>query len=295
MVSKGLPSGRFDWYSATVPAPLPVVSRSLATFFPYVFEERVRAISRYDDAVEGVFGDERFYRLDAQSGAQTTLITSSSDNCPSVVAAVRQMWPDHNVSRVDVCQDFTGETVFDDVDALLVSVAVDRGIRLDQCGDWLRRDGRTRYIGSRSSTCMVRWYEKGWEQFAKAASGHESLPDDFDLTRSRLETQLRPPSRDKLAASKYTPDDVTAYADWTKWAYSLLLGFELAAPLKADRKRSPHDRKMLHLAKQYGLTLRAELSRCGGSFEDFGRSIMDRVADVEALSLRCASIPKPKI
>jgi hypothetical protein len=74
-----------------------------------------------------------------------------------------------------------------------------------------------------------------------------------------------------------------------------MLGFELATPLKAERKRSPHDRKMLHLAKQYGLTLKAELARCGGSLEDLGRSLIDRVDQVEELARRCVAIPKHKV
>jgi hypothetical protein len=286
---------RFDWYSATVPAPLQTVLGALRTFFPYGCEEPVRALPRYDDAVESAFGEERLFRLDGQTEKKCTLITASSDTCPMVVAAIRQVWNDHNVSRIDACQDFTGDTVFEDMDALLVNVALTQGIRLDQAGDWFRKDGRTRYIGARSSISMIRLYEKGWEQYAKAKAGQHGLPDDFDITRTRLETQLRPPSRDKLSASKYTPDDVAAYADWTKWAHTLMLGFELAAPLKAERKRSPHDRKMLHLAKQYGLTLKAELARCGGSLEDLGRSLIDRVDQVEELARRCVAIPKDKL
>lgn len=283
---------RFDWYSATVPVPLCGVLMALRRFFPYGNEEQVRALSRYDDAIESKFGEDRLFRLDGQTDNKTTLITASSDMCPSVVAAIREVWPDHNVSRIDACQDFVGSTVFEDMDALLVDVALDRGLKLDQMGDWHRKNGRTRYVGARSSVSRGRLYEKGWQQFDLAAAGRADLPDDFDITRTRLETQLRPPSRDKLAASKYSPEDVVAYSEWTKWAHSLMLGFEFAVPLKADRKRSPHDMKMLHLAKQYGRTISKQLELCDGSFELLGKSLFDFVQEIEERSLRCANIAR---
>lgn len=283
---------RFDWYSATVPVPLSGVLGALRGFFPYGCEEQVRALSRYDDAIESKFGEDRLFRLDGQTDNKCTLITASSDMCPPVVAAIRAVWPDHNVSRIDACQDFVGATVFEDMDALLVDVALDRGLKLDQMGDWHRKTGRTRYVGARSSVSRGRLYEKGWQQFDLAASGRADLPEDFDITRTRLETQLRPPSRDKLAASKYSPDDVVAYADWTKWAHTLMLGFEFAAPLKADRKRSPHDMKKLHMVKQYGRTLIKELELCGGSLHDFGQSLLDTVREIEERSQRCANVAR---
>jgi hypothetical protein len=187
---------------------------------------------------------------------------------------------------VDVCEDYSGQGVFEQLDGLFVDIAVQHGLRLDQAGDWLRENGRTRYIGSRSSTTMTRVYEKGWQQYADAKANGTKLPEDFDITRTRVETQLRPPSKDKHAAAKYSCADVVAYSTWTRDASERLTGYELAVPLKATKGRSAHDKKMHHLAKQYGLTLRAELARQDGSFELLGKALIDAVNEIQNNAVR---------
>lgn len=283
---------RLDWYSSTVNESLRSVLGSMRPFFAYGFDEPVRPFPRYDNAAEFSFDNDRLFRVDEQDG-KTCLITASSDTCPGVVEVIRKLWPVHNVSRLDACQDYTGDTVFEDVDALLVDIAMERGTRLDQCGDWLRKTGRTRYVGSRTSVAFLRWYEKGKEQFAHAISGAD-LPEDFDVTRSRFEVQLRPPSRDKQAAATYTPQDVFAYADWTKYAFGLLSGFDLAPVLKAQRKRSPHERRVLNMCKQYGPTFLAELSRCHGSPDLVVKSLLHTIHEIEDIANRRMTIPKAK-
>ena len=141
---------------------------------------------------------------------------------------------------------------------------------------------------------MVRVYEKGWQQVSEATKSGKGLPDDFDITRTRVETQLRPQSRDKKAAGKYSCVEVVGYATWTRQAHSLLAGFDVAAPLKQSRPRSDHERKMHHLAKQYGKTLKAQLALCGGSFELLGKVLIDEVNDAEDKNSRAANVAKVK-
>ena len=285
---------RFDWYSATVKGDFENLSASLARDFEWAQLHDVRPFTRYDAAQEFICGDERVVRLDYNHDTESALITASSDNAPRVVNYLRQHYPSHSVSRVDVCEDFTGQGVFEKLDAMFVGVAENEGLRLDMAGDWHRQRGRTRYIGARTSTSMVRVYEKGWQQFEQARAAGTPLPDDFDITRTRVETQVRPHSKDKRSAATYTCADVASYAAWTRHAHSLLAGFELAAPAKDSRARSPHEKKLHHLAKQYARTLRTELERQGGSFELLGKVLIDEVNDIERNALRAAQIAKPK-
>lgn len=285
---------KFDAYVASTPQSLKTVRAQLAHHFRYGLEEQVPANKRYDEAVEVRCGGDRLYRLDGRVKDGATLVTMSGDMCADVVPVFRSFFPEHGVSRVDACQDFTGSSVFEDTDAFLVAAALERGLKLDQHGDWHRKTGRTRYLGSTSSPVRVRWYEKGWEQVAKVEAGHYVLPDDFDITRCRLETQYRPASRDKQLVSKYTPDDVAAAAEWTRWAHSMMLGFDLARPQKVGVKRTTHEQKMHHLFVQYGRTLLQHLASCDGIVDDFGRTLLDGIAEHYQQALRVNSVAKPK-
>lgn len=285
---------RFDWYSATIRHPFENFTQCVTSEFEWAIPESVRPFTRYDRATEFKCGDDRVCRVDFNDATGDALVTASSDNAPRIAAYLRKSWPDHSVSRADVCEDYTGAGVFDRLDSLFVNVAVAEGLRLDQAGDWLRQNGRTRYIGSRSSSTMVRVYEKGWQQVDEAKKTGAGLPDDFDITRTRVETQVRPQSRDKKAAAKYSPADIMAYASWTRKAHSLMAGFELAVPLKQTRARSDHEKKMHHLAKQYGNTIKAELERCHGSFEALGASMFDQVVQVEKHAVRAAHVATAK-
>jgi Replication initiation factor len=285
---------REDWYTATVDKPFALVVGALESFFPYVNTEEARPLLRYQFACDGKFGDDRMFRVDGQEIGHT-MITASSDTTPMVVKAVRELWPRHRVARVDVCEDYVGDGAFESMDDLLVAVAVEKGLRLDQAGDWLRKNGRTRYVGSRKSTTMVRLYEKGWEQYHHHKARGTAPPDDFDITRTRFETQLRPPSADKEAVATYTPSQVVAYSEWTRHANALMTGFQFAVPARAVKSRSPHERKMANLAKQYALTLTKQLELCDGSYELLGQSLMDVVREVADASDACKRIMKAKI
>lgn len=285
---------KFDYYSATVRHPLKTVADCLAAEFEWAEADEVRPSARYDRAIQFNYADERVCKLEGQDATQSVLITASGHHTPKMVGYLRNGWPDHSVSRMDVCQDYTGEGVFESMDSTLVRLALDTGIRLDQAGDWHRQNGRTRYVGAPKSPTRVRLYEKGWQMLEEAKRGLRELPDDFDITRTRLEVQVRPQSRDKAKCASYTAAEVMAYAPWTRQAYALLSGFELAVPLKEVRPRSAHHKKLFHLAKQYSRTLLAELSIQDGSFEGLGKRLIDEVHEIERSVRRAAAIAQAK-
>lgn len=278
--------GKFDAYVCTVAQSLETVRESLFSDFRYGIEAQQKPLPRYDDCIQVDYGCDRVYRLDGQRKTGSTLVTTSGELCPDVVKSIRARFPVHGVSRVDSCRDFTGMTVFEDMDALLVEAAMCRGLKLNQHGDWTRKNGRTRYIGSTKSPVMVRLYEKGYEQLDKVMAKQIAMPEDFDITLTRLEAQVRPASRDKQLAATYTPDDVTAYADWSKWVHSMMFAFDLASPQKESVRRSPHEKKMEHMCEQYGRTLLQELANKGGVLEDVAKSVFDLIAEQQRMALR---------
>jgi len=142
---------------------------------------------------------------------------------------------------------------------------------------------------------MVRLYEKGWEQFHRCKATGTCLPDDFDITRTRFETQLRPPSADKQVVGTFTPAQVFAYSEWVRYTHSLMTGFILATPSIAQRSRSPHARKIANLARQYGLTLKKQMEIDGGSYELLGRTLMNAVAEIDQAAEACKRVLKGKV
>lgn len=285
---------RFDWYSATIKHPFENLNGCFAERFGWALPEEIRPFTRYNRAIEYRCGEDKVVRIDSNDELRHCLVTATSDNAPRVAGYLRECWPDHLVSRADVCEDYTGEGVFEKLDGLYVRLAVSEGLVLDQAGDWLRENGRTRYIGGKSSTTRVRVYEKGWQQVADAKKSGQPLPEGFDITRTRVETQVRPQSRDKSSASKWSAAQIMCYSSWTQRAQSLLAGFEVAAPLKQLRPPSDHDRKLHHLFKQYGKTLLAEFDRLDGSFECLGKVIVEGVHLAQERSTRLANIATGK-
>lgn len=286
---------RFDWYSATIKHPFENFIDGVTREFEWALPERVHPYKRYDRATAFDCGDERILRADSNEESGDILVTATSHNAPRIADYLRQLYPDHSVSRADVCEDYTGHGVFDQLDSLFVGFALKGGIKLNQHGDWLRKDGRTRYVGSPSSSSMVRVYEKGWQQYYEAKKTGSPIAEGFDITRTRVETQVRPQSRDKKAAAKYSASDIMSYSTWTREAHSLMAGFQLAAPLKHTRARSDHEQKMCHLAKQYGNTITAELERCHGSFEALGSSIFEHIQQLQRNLSRAGNVAKSAV
>lgn len=265
---------KFDYYSASVKVPAEVMMRAFENRFPYAQVEQMRPMVRYDDAFKCSFENRRVFDINFQRSTGSTLLTTSGQFCPDVVDHLRSVHPVHGVSRIDACVDFTGETVFDQINAVMVDIALDKGLKLAKDGDWDRSFGRTTYIGAPKSPVRVRVYEKGVQQFQEAAALKLPLDDDFDITRSRFEAQLRPKSSDKALVSTYSPSDVIAHSEWTRYAYGLIAGCDLAPTLKATISRTTQEQKEIALITQYGRTLMNRLDLEGGDLNAFGAHLL---------------------
>ena len=129
-------------------------------------------------------------------------------------------------SRLDPALDFHDDAAFDCLSKLLVAFAKQRGITIDQRGDWERGKGRTLYLYSRTSNFYLRLYEyrqhhgygpecrleveiklKGkdaradlakrspWEMLSMCPAAHEVLTScSIDLPRIQVSQGPRPPS-----------------------------------------------------------------------------------------------------
>lgn len=108
------------------------------------------------------------------------------DSLPSIGAELR---------RVDVALDFfEGEVLHDDVlsaydRGLFKKPHVGRSPKLKKVETSCPTDGRTIYIGARTSSRFIRCYEKGWERLAKS-----KVPESFKTASNRFYFRRNTPS-----------------------------------------------------------------------------------------------------
>ena len=138
------------------------------------------------------------------------------DACPDLVAYVRESFPEHKVSRVDVCMDFRGPTAWEDLKKILLKVARKFGVETRVGGDWLSgKKGRTLYLnprekGKEAKTYMCRLYEKGHQMRAV-----KHIPD-APLDWVRLEFEVHPPKHTRHLVASMTPDQVARSSRWMR-------------------------------------------------------------------------------
>lgn len=190
-------------------------------------------------------------------------VVGTSSASPHVAAVLREHFPVHTVSRVDVALDFDQPGAFDRLWRTVHGLATGReGRRVgtSTAGDWIDGiDGRTLYAGGPKSRLRIRVYEKGHEQRAKH-------PDQsFSLDWARVEWAVRPDSRSKLAAATATVEELAAWTPFGAAALSSVYGLQMDAHQLA---RVPSTDPEYWLARQYAATLVSWLSLDDGDLRN---------------------------
>jgi hypothetical protein len=184
---------RFDWYQATVRAPVQDVHAVLSSLAPGgVWEPQRKAPHGY------AFAD----RLVGREGAVASIwwggvhayphAVISGEDAQAAAELLRSELPDHSVSRADACIDYGDPGAYDRLQALAVSVARDKRVKVGTAGDHLvTMAGRTVYLGATTSHTRLRLYDKAEElrtQFARDPVRLAAVPAEL----ARLECQVRP-------------------------------------------------------------------------------------------------------
>ena len=243
---------KFDYYSATIPEQ--EYTSALTVLHALIPGKLV-------DHQRGMNGYQNHWTIDGPRGSQCTFMAgghnifpnafATGTHAPDFVSVVRDLWPgNHNVTRVDVAEDFDGPGAWDKLSKTLLSVVDDRSLEVQHRGDYHRNvKGRTLYVGSRQSLCHVRLYEKGIQM----REDDPFNPEKASLDWVRLEAEIKPKrSDDKLRASTLSPLEV--------WGFSPTSSAILEACCNQKVNRIPvtqaprlDDEKLLdHVARQYG-------------------------------------------
>lgn len=214
---------------------------------------------------------------------------ASSDNAILFRDTCREIWTNtHEVTRIDVCEDFNEAGVFETMKDVLVEIGERKNMAIDTVGDWIRKDakrGRTLYLGSKNSAVRLRLYEKGKKH---ANELYESkgfgVPEGFPIHWTRLEAQVRPVKHQRVLAATGSLESVWGYAQWLQEAAAKLLDCDVPR-VKADMFRNTDAEKTwLWIAKQYGNFFDAEAEKLGG-YQNIGAKLEEIIQQARRMKL----------
>lgn len=277
----------FDWYQATVPAPVDDVLEVLGGLAPGLKLSHGRGLHGY--AATAILGDEfegpvaKVWHGGTHAYPHAVL---SGEWAQPGAELIRASFPEHTVSRLDVREDFTEEGAFDAIQPHLVATAAAFRVKVGTAGDHLLTlKGRTVYLGAPSSPCRLRLYDKREEVLAKLPPGGADrakafarlgeVPDHW----ARLEAQIRPHTKEARARfSTIEPVEALGSSAWMREVWRAVAGLELQ-PVQVGRAWRPSDdeRAYSYLLAQYGGVLRRMCSDLG-SWECVGLQIGDDLA-----------------
>jgi hypothetical protein len=252
---------RFDWYAATIDQD---AERVLATLASEYGASVVPGIARNGYA-EG-------WDLRAEGSTVAHVLTggsngaphawASSDETDEFVRIVRANWPDrHRVTRMDAAEDFDAPGAWDTLYGLVLGLADERALAINQAGDWHRGEaGRTFYAGGTKSAVRARLYEKGL-QLRGLDPDHAG---DYSPDLVRLELQVRPEGAGRYRAARCEPVEAYGYADWSRVLAERVFGADVERVWVRERRESDDERALGWCVRQYGEHLERLAVRVGG-------------------------------
>lgn len=246
-IEKVLPS-HFDWYRATVPASLELLTQAVleeAGPYPTITDGSGRFNYLHSRTIESG-GDRVATILHGGKNGHPNVEASGGDMAPKLAALLRRGGP-HKVTRCDVAVDLFGEGVFEQLKGLAASIADDH--RLD-CRDIVNRDkrqGDTRYLGSRQSSVFARIYEKG------KVGGRVYGDIDPDLLASwvRVELEIKPQKEVGHLAASLEPAEFWGVSAWTQQLAKGALDMNAEPIPFHPRRTASDDRSWATMCNQY--------------------------------------------
>jgi DNA relaxase NicK len=267
----------FDWYRATVPAHpaliLDRVQEAIEAGGARCTRTTGKGRFNYHELTSVCVEDEAVVKVLHGGPNGHPNVESSGSNAPALAGFLRDVWPEHSLTRGDVALDLQADGLFNSM-VRTIGVYADR-YRL-KCTSVINRDpakGDTYYLGSRSSAVFVRCYEKGKQLQSVQHDGRSLGLDDW----VRLELECKPLKPFRGGAAKLEPAQFWGLSEWT-----MELAKEVAAMDVKPIKMRPqvvadHERAMRFLASQYGPTILRQLERCDGNKQVLVDDLLDRI------------------
>lgn len=269
----------FDWYQATVKAPLDDVISAMLAQADGIKLRHARAPNR-TYAHSAVFSLEDMPMGECWHGGihEHPHVQFTGDAAIGGARMLREHFPGHAVARVDVREDFGGADTFDRIQARMLAAAERHRVKVDTAGDHLlRKVGRTIYLGARQSAVRLRQYDKAAElrhKFAKSPDRLAQVPEHL----TRLEVQVRPDGAAKVLVSQSEPAEFFGASTFSRDVWADVTGMDVPRiNVGKSWRQSDDDRAYDHLLSQYGGLLLRRIAE-HGSGAAFGRQLEDDLA-----------------
>lgn len=245
----------FDQYNCTFHErdPLEVI-RAIEQAEPFALITPDRPKSGYQVGQVFTHGGEAMARVwwQGNPGVHVRVHGGNAERLAPVLRALGG----HLVTRVDSREDWIEAGLFDKLAAALIAYAEAHGITINQQGDWVRGQGRTLYLGSRTSPVMLRLYEKGYQI---------GIERGGDPNHVRLEVEVKPKGEEaRLAVSRWTAGECFGASRWVVEALKTIGWDHLQAQsIGSVYRPSDDERARLAVQRQYGQVLRRWFDESG--------------------------------
>jgi hypothetical protein len=241
---------RWDWYQATVWQSPETLICEFLVHFELATVVHCRPQNGYHFGVEIRRGDDVLATL-FWGGNPGVNVKATGDRSPEVRKLLGQR--EHFPSRVDACEDWVESGLFDRLATALIMHARNSRVKINMQGDWVRGEGRTLYLGSKSSTVQLVLYEKGYQMGG-------------DLNWVRLEARVMPAKpAAKITVSGWEPEQAFGACKWLTEAMHFI-GWDHLKTQSVGTVWRPSDteRQRSALIKQYGRIIREWSHELGG-------------------------------
>lgn len=250
----------FDWYQATVPAPLDDVLECLAGLSQGLALSHGRGMHGYaSTATLGSEHDGPVARVWHGGSHEYPHAVLTGEWAQSGAELIRAQFPSHLVSRLDVREDYLEVGAFDAIQPHLLGAARLHRLTVNTAGDHLLTfKGRTLYIGAPSSAVRMRLYDKAAEVRSKLAPSSSENARAIPEHWTRLEAAIRPATKEARSAfAVIEPVDALGSSRWMREVWRAVAGLDLA-PVQVGRgyRQSDDERAYRYMLAQYGGVLR---------------------------------------
>ena len=272
----------FDWYAASVPASVAKVRWELEGAFGdrWRVAEKRRAI-RYPMAMDLLDddGEVLVQLLWGAKGNSFPHLVATGEAAAIVAPVLREVLPDHWVSRVDSAVDLCRDNLVYEIERVFMAIkAKYPRVSDDRRGPFngihpVR--GTTFYLGT-PERFLVRGYEKPKEMIDKGMADRSILACPETRGWCRIEAQWRPEKKpDKLRAARAGPLEVWGFAQFGIDLLNMVA--DLQAPVM-DRKKAKLpdlDRAEQWMFRQYSGSILNIIEKCEASPEAVGLYFME--------------------
>jgi len=270
-----------DYLAGTVSTEFPELLAALENYYG-AKRQRIKGRNGYTDGYALMTGDETVCEAHCRAD-EHPWVFATGWRSQALHDCLRGSGLGWYVTRMDAALDVFDCSLFPVMVDAAKRWAASRDMVTNLAGDWIACErGRTFYLGSRSSRCFHRIYEKGRKERT-------------DPNWLRCELEYKPQSKDE----RFSATVLTAPQLWAMHAgpiFGECLGLDLGEVFQSfptARPKRDYERSCQALAAQYGKTIQRWMRDTGGDPVAFVAELLAAVEHQQSVRL-WQSAPNPR-